>query len=1032
MFGGFYVVGGTLRSDAPSYVLRQADVWLFDSLKRKQFCYVLTARQMGKSSLMVRTAARLREENFSVAVLDLTSLGQNLTADQWYNGLLERAARQFDLDDELDQFWAQNQNIGPLQRWVRAMESVVLPIQRGRSTIIFIDEIDAVRSLAFSTDEFFAGIRELHNRRAHDPKLEQLTFCLMGVASPSDLIRDTRTTPFNIGRRIELTDFTESEAAPLVKGLGKEPAAGPALLKRVLYWTGGHPFLTQRLCRALSEDREASRSSDVDRICRDLFLSNRARESDDNLLFVRERVLHSEGDLAGLLGLYEKILSGNKVHARENDPANEILRLSGLVKVEKGLLKVRNRVYATVFDRNWVFSSIPGAEVRRQRIAYRKGVLVATLALAPLIFVALYALYGFVKNSRAVIRSTAPSPPAFWASFSTRSSADPNNGTVLIKASEDGVAIFINRVQYGYTANQGVLRIERLPASVYEIQVAKPGFRTISQQTEVRARVTTPLVLELERGVQPIQALTQIQEAPEGAQVSVDGVNIGTISSAGFLAFQVHPGEHTIGIAKDSWAWETNEQFAEGVIERLNFSAFKERSKKIKQENTITTTIAELLSFKSRASNSNNESSSTNLPIFSGQIAELEVQQRSALVAAGEMVAANDLTGARAQLQNAANLNGPLTEELKKRISEIDMSKNDPQLRQLRQTEESLWQDALKSTNNNRFMAAQRDLRQILELGHGGLHREDAQTYLDKVIPPHLQELDLLTQARLDLAQGSFKSARAIVDQLSKNGSDPSKLVAEIDAKERTQILQLEKKYNELSQRDGENVILQLNTLWLRFNELAVAGGPMGGEALDYVNKIPETVIDMEARLSPKGTDALFDLTLQGFQRAVKRGDTEGFLAARINFQSIVRAGGPHASEAQQYEDDVNRMLAGGRSEDNAGNSPRVAAVRAAMQLYVDAFERRNVDALRQIWPDMGAQYEGFKLFFADAKSIVMRMEIENMKFDPDGENVIVSGKLHREYTGPDSRMLQLNERETFQLSKLNGLWVITAVDATF
>src|SRR5215467_8393467 len=97
---GFYVTGGTLRRDAPSYVERQADRTLYEGLLQGQFCYVLTSRQMGKSSLMVRTAARLREDGVGVAILDLTAIGQNLNAEQWYDGLLGRIGRHLQLRSE--------------------------------------------------------------------------------------------------------------------------------------------------------------------------------------------------------------------------------------------------------------------------------------------------------------------------------------------------------------------------------------------------------------------------------------------------------------------------------------------------------------------------------------------------------------------------------------------------------------------------------------------------------------------------------------------------------------------------------------------------------------------------------------------------------------------------------------------------------------------------------------------------------------------------------------------------------------------
>ncbi|MBI2927663.1 MAG: AAA-like domain-containing protein [Verrucomicrobia bacterium] len=439
----FFVTGGTLRHDAPSYVERQADHELFAGLLRGEFCYVLTARQMGKSSLMVRTAKRLRERGVHVILLDLTAVGQNLSAEQWYDGLLRLMGMQLGIEEELERFWVAHERLGPLQRWMAALTEAVMPALEIRATdkaqragtqpigvtpaadatplrasglagaarlVIFVDEIDVVRSLPFPTDEFFAAIRACYNRRTEEPVFNQLGFCLLGVATPSDLIRDTRLTPFNIGRRIELHDFTSVEAAPLARGLDmpKGKVRDPeSLLARILHWTSGHPYLTQRLCQALAEESRISRPTRVDRLCEELFFRNRAAERDDNLIFVRERMLRSEVDLPGLLDLYFQVRRGRCVPDDKSDPLVGVLRLSGVVKAEDGWLRERNRIYHRVFDREWVRANMPQAELRRQVAAFWRGVLRTSGIAAVVILLMAWMVAIAVNKSRAARRALA-------------------------------------------------------------------------------------------------------------------------------------------------------------------------------------------------------------------------------------------------------------------------------------------------------------------------------------------------------------------------------------------------------------------------------------------------------------------------------------------------------------------------------------------------------------------------------------------------------------------------------------------------
>lgn len=383
MTPSFYVTGGTLAVDTPSYVPRNADSQLLEALLSREFCYVLTSRQMGKSSLMVRTAVQLRRTKVRVAVIDLTAIGVNVTPDQWYEGLLLRLGRQLELEDEIEDFLEQHSELNPLQRWLFAVESILLDASE-QPIVIFIDEIDLVRSLPFSADEFFAAIRQIYNRRSDESAWRRITFCLLGVATPSDLISDPHITPFNIGTRIELLDFRNEEANVLLAGLRKKPEIADRLLARILDWTSGHPYLTQRMCSLVAGDVSINNERDIDRLCETAFLSLGARDQDDNLIFVRERILRSESDLATVLDLYAKILRGRKI-TDDSSAIVETLKLSGIVRADDGYVRPRNRIYEAVFDAAWIRANMPDAELRRQRAAFYDGLIRATSIAAAIV-----------------------------------------------------------------------------------------------------------------------------------------------------------------------------------------------------------------------------------------------------------------------------------------------------------------------------------------------------------------------------------------------------------------------------------------------------------------------------------------------------------------------------------------------------------------------------------------------------------------------------------------------------------------------
>ncbi|MGH9204518.1 MAG: AAA-like domain-containing protein, partial [Vicinamibacterales bacterium] len=237
--------------------------------------------------------------------------------------------------------------------------------------------IDTTIGFAFS-DDFFAAIRACFNERATKPALRRLSFVLLGVASPADLIKDARRTPFNVGRRIQLADFSETEAGHLVAGFNIEEERARALLRGILHWTDGHPFLTQKLCAAVHGYIARGEPVDVDKLVAAEFFATGKRQTDENLRHVHERVIRDPSYRAAMLRRYRSIRTGQVVKDEAQSSVVSALKLSGLVKsTVGGRLVVRNRIYERVFDRRWLRES-----TTLRPYHWASGALVGTLLVA--------------------------------------------------------------------------------------------------------------------------------------------------------------------------------------------------------------------------------------------------------------------------------------------------------------------------------------------------------------------------------------------------------------------------------------------------------------------------------------------------------------------------------------------------------------------------------------------------------------------------------------------------------------------------
>lgn len=366
-----YQVGGYLPVSAPTYVKRPADEELYKQLLDRNFCYIISPPQTGKSSLLLQTGKRLQAEGTLIAAVNLKTLSHpNITPQKWYREIMYRIASSFNLTNRFDalKWWNDRELLSPVQRLEIFIEKVLLKsLKNQQNLVILLDDIDSINNLNFCVKDFFALIFNCYSKRSTQRDYEGITFAMMGATIPSELIEHTKRNPLNIARKINLDRLELHESFPLAKGLAVKAFRPQKVLQAILAWTGGQPFLTQKLCWLVVEygsfiGRNCE-LKEIEKLAKIRIIKNwEDWDKPEHLTAIRRGIFQNSCDSSRLLELYQQILQTSASEklgetggvAADSSPEKiELQKLGLVVKTSENKLIVANRIYESVFNIYW-------------------------------------------------------------------------------------------------------------------------------------------------------------------------------------------------------------------------------------------------------------------------------------------------------------------------------------------------------------------------------------------------------------------------------------------------------------------------------------------------------------------------------------------------------------------------------------------------------------------------------------------------------------------------------------------------------
>ena len=355
--------GRTVKAGKLQYIPRQADDELFQHCQNLVPAYILHAPQMGKSSLLAKTAERLAAESHQSILIDLSQFPLPPREEEWFRKILFLIEDGLDLSSEAFPWWTAHESLSPAERLTQFFKEVVLP-ETSQPITLFLDEIERTLSVDFRIP-IFQWLHDLHELRDTQPELARLSFVVCGVATPNQLLPHAVPPVFEYSAKVTLSDFTLQETLPLATGLSLPTDLAQNVLEWIYQWTHGHPYLTQLCCRVIEEQHRSTWSAPEVDECLRYFLASPQGQQDRNLQLVRSALVEPDASGRSLLPTFLTLLEG-KTHTTQFDQDSlNGLKLSGITHEQDGILTIRNQVYTELFTPSWVKRHIPPPESPR-------------------------------------------------------------------------------------------------------------------------------------------------------------------------------------------------------------------------------------------------------------------------------------------------------------------------------------------------------------------------------------------------------------------------------------------------------------------------------------------------------------------------------------------------------------------------------------------------------------------------------------------------------------------------------------------